>query len=132
MEKTLVLIKPDAVKRQLVGEIIKTYEGKGLIIEKMKMIYAEDEKLKAHYAIHSQKPFYNRLLDFMKSGPVVAMALSGANAIEMVRILNGNTNPCLAESGSIRGRYASDVTENCVHGSDSLASAEREIQIWFE
>lgn len=132
LERTLVIIKPDAVRRRLIGEIIKTYEEKGLNIEKLKMLRADDETLKAHYMSHLHKPFYDRLFKFMQSGPVIAMVLNGSNAIEMVRILNGATNPCEAVSGSIRGRFATDVTENCVHSSDSIESAEREIEIWFE
>lgn len=131
-EKTLVLIKPDMVRRHLVGEVIRTYEAKGLRIERLQMFDSTESKLKAHYYCHEGKVFYDRLIAFMSSGPIVAMVLEGPNAVDLVRKINGATDPCMAESGSIRGRFATDVTENCVHASDSVDTAAAEIEIWFE
>lgn len=132
IEKTLVLIKPDIVKRHLVGEVIKTYEAKGLVIRQMKMYDSPERQLKAHYFCHEGKSFYQKLMTFMMSGPIIAMVIEGQDAVEIVRRINGATDPCSAEAGSIRGRFATDVTENCVHGSDSVLTAEKEISIWFE
>lgn len=131
MEQTLVIIKPDGVKRALIGRIIERYEVKNLKIRAMKFENAPLETLERHYEEHVGKPFYESLLTFMRSGPVVVMALYGENAIELVRKINGATDFLKADSGSIRGQYAYCTTENLVHGSDSKASAEREIAIWF-
>lgn len=131
MEKTLVLIKPDAVKRGLVGEIINLYEKKGLQIEKMKWFEPDKDRLAAHYRVHEGKAFYDSLMAFMLSGPLVAMVLKGDNAISVVRKINGATDYLEAECGSIRGLYAYSKTENCVHGSDGVDSATCEIDVWF-
>ena len=131
MERTLVIIKPDGVRRGLIGEIISRYEKKGLKISNIKMIYADEEILREHYAEHLGKSFYKDLLDFMMSGRIVVMVVEGKNVVETVRKINGKTNPLEAEMGSIRGDFANFVTENIVHGSDSAESAEREISIWF-
>lgn len=131
MEQTLVIIKPDGVKRALIGRIIERYEVKNLKIRAMKFENAPLETLEKHYEEHVGKPFYESLLTFMRSGPVVVMALYGENAIELVRKINGATDFLKADSGSIRGQYAYCTTENLVHGSDSKESAEREIGIWF-
>jgi len=131
MEQTLVIIKPDGVKRALIGRIIERYEVKNLKIRAMKFESATQEILEKHYEEHVGKAFYDDLLTFMKSGPIVVMALYGENAIELVRKINGATDFLKADSGSIRGQYAFCTTENLVHGSDSKASAEREIGIWF-
>ena len=130
-QKTLVIIKPDAVKRGLVGEIIRLYEIKGLKIIRMSMLTASDVVLQAHYSEHTGKSFYNTLLTFMKSGPLVALVIEGPEAVEVVRKINGATNHLEAEYGTIRGLYALSVTENCVHGSDSEESALKEMAIWF-
>jgi len=131
VQKTLVIIKPDAVKRGLVGEIVSRYEIKGLKISDMKLLNATDVLLEAHYAAHVDKAFYSNLLAFMKSGPMIALILEGLDAVELVRKINGATHYLEADCGSIRGLYASSVTENCVHGSDSEESALKEINIWF-
>lgn len=131
IEKTLVIIKPDAVKRKLIGKIVSVYEEKGLSIDKMALLMAEDSKLEQHYRIHAEKSFYPQLMAFMKSGPMVVLSVSGENAIDLVRRLNGATNPCESEVGSIRGRFAISATFNCVHGSDSFENAENEHRIWF-
>ncbi len=130
-EKTLVLIKPDAVKRGLIGTIIHRYEAAGLEIEKMKWTIPSETVLKEHYAEHIDKPFYGDLSAFMQSGPVVAMVLSGNEAVARVRQINGATDFKKADCGSIRGHYGCDITENLVHGSDSVYSAQREIRVWF-
>ena len=131
MEQTLVLIKPDAVSRQLTGEILNRYERKGLTITAMKLLQTPRSIAEEHYAEHKDKAFFGELVDFLTSGPLVAMVLSGKNAIACVRALNGATNPVEATPGSIRGDYALSMDANVVHASDSLESAQREIQIWF-
>lgn len=132
MERSLVIIKPDGVKRGLIGEVISRIEKKELIISDLKMIQADEEILKKHYAEHVNKDFFQDLLHFMMSGKVIVMVVMGENAIETIRKINGKTNPIEAELGSIRGDFAHSVTQNIVHGSDSKKSAEREIRIWFE
>jgi nucleoside-diphosphate kinase len=131
-QQTLVIIKPDAVKKSIVGEIIKLYENKGLKIKQMKMLTASEALLEDHYAPHVGKPFYKTLLTFMQSGPMIVLVLEGPDAVEVVRKINGATNYLEAEYGSIRGLFAHSVTENCVHGSDSEENAIREIEIWFQ
>lgn len=135
MEKTLVLIKPDGVKRNLCGEIIRRIEAKGYVITKMEMTTASRKTLSAHYAEHEGKPFFEPLLDFMSSGPLVALQVEGERVIEGFRSLAGTTDPTTAAPGTIRGDLGRDwgkaVVENLVHGSDSTLSAERELKIWF-
>lgn len=131
MERTLVIVKPDGVKRGLIGEVISRYERKGLKIVECKMLHADRPTLEKHYIEHKVKPFYEELISYMMQGSVLAMIVEGNNAIKIVRNINGKTNPAEAEPGSIRGDYANTMTENIVHASDSLESAEREISIWF-
>lgn len=131
MERTLVIIKPDGVKRGLIGEVVSRIEKKGLIISDLKMIQADEEILREHYAEHVNKDFFQDLINFMMSGKMIVMVVMGEKAIETVRKINGKTNPIEAEMGSIRGDFAYSVTENIVHGSDSEESAEREIRIWY-
>lgn len=131
MEKTFAMIKPDAVQRGLVGTIIGRYEAKGLRIAGMKIMQVTDEIAKQHYAEHVEKPFFPGLLQYITSGPVVALVLEGKNAVEEVRKMNGATNPLNAACGTIRGDFAQEVGRNVVHGSDSVASAAREIAIYF-
>lgn len=131
MEKTLVLIKPDAVERKLMGEIISAYEKKGLHICALKLMTPSEEIAEEHYAEHKDKSFFSNLIEFLKRGEVCAMIVEGENAVEAVRKINGATDPLNAEAGSIRGTYAMSKSENCVHGSDSKESAKREIKIWF-
>jgi len=134
-ESTLILIKPDGVRRALVGEIISRVEAKGYVIDAVKMLSPERKTLEAHYAEHHGKPFYEPLLEFMSSGPIVAIIASGNRVIEGFRSLAGTTDPTVAAPGTIRGDLARDqgtkVVQNLVHGSDSLESAAREIGIWF-
>ncbi len=131
MEKTFAMIKPDAVQRGLVGTIIGRYEAKGLRIAGMKIMQVTDEIAKQHYAEHVEKPFFPGLLQYITSGPVVALVLEGKNAVEEVRKMNGATNPLNAACGTIRGDFAQEVGRNVVHGSDSVESAAREIAIYF-
>ena len=131
MEETLVLIKPDGVKRQICGEILTRYERKGLIIKAMKLLQTPKELAQEHYAEHKDKPFFGELVDFITSGPVLAFVLAGKNAVTSVRTINGATNPVDATPGSIRGNYALTMDSNVVHASDSVDSAAREIHLWF-
>ena len=134
-QQTLILVKPDGVKRGLVGEVIARVERKGYKISNLKMLTADRELLAKHYAEHEGKPFYEPLLEFMMSGPIVAMVAEGERVIEGFRKLAGTTDPTTAEAGTIRGDLARDmgtkVVQNIVHGSDSPESAEREIKIFF-
>lgn len=135
IEETLVLIKPDGVARGLTGEIIRRIEAKGYLITGLCMLKATPEQLKAHYAEHEGKPFYPPLIEFMSSGPLVAIRVSGNRVIEGFRVLAGTTDPTTAAPGTIRGDLGRDwgekVQKNLVHGSDSVESANRELAIWF-
>ena len=131
-QRTLVLCKPDAVQRGLVGRIISRFEEKGLKIAGMKMLQVDEALAGRHYAEHLEKPFYPELLAFITASPVVALAVEGDNAVEVVRNLMGVTNPQKAGSGTIRGDFGLNLTMNLVHGSDSLASAQRELALFFE
>jgi nucleoside-diphosphate kinase len=134
-ERTLILVKPDGVRRQLIGEVLSRVEAKGYTIAAIKMVQADRSILAAHYAEHEGKPFYEPLVEFMMSGPVVAVIAEGNRVIEGFRKLAGATDPTVAEPGTIRGDLARDqgtkVVQNIVHGSDSAQSAAREIGIWF-
>jgi nucleoside-diphosphate kinase len=131
-QRTLVLCKPDAVQRGLVGRIIARFERKGLKIAGMKMLTVDEGLASRHYAEHLEKAFYPELRDFITSSPVIAMAIEGENAVEVVRDLMGVTNPQDATPGTIRGDFGLNLTRNLVHGSDSLASAKREVGLFFE
>ena len=134
-EKTLILVKPDGVRRGLVGEVISRIETKGYAIDALRMLQADATLLEKHYAEHVGKPFYDPLVEFMMSGPIVAIVASGNRVIEGFRSLAGATDPTVAAPGTIRGDLARDqgtkVMQNLVHGSDSPESAAREIQIFF-
>jgi nucleoside-diphosphate kinase len=131
LERTLVLVKPDGVQRGLVGEVISRLEVKGLKLVAAKMVLPDEGLVKVHYAEHEGKPFYGPLVDFLTSGPVMAMVVEGEGAIAVVRNLVGPTNPANAPPGTIRGDLGLQVSRNVVHASDSAASAEREIGLWF-
>ena len=131
MSRTLILVKPDAFERGLTGEVIDRFERKGLRPVAMKLMVADEEIANRHYAEHAEKPFFGELVTFITGGPLVAMVLEGNEAVAAARQLIGATNPLEAATGSIRGDYATEVTFNLVHGSDSDESAEREISIWF-
>ena len=130
-ERTLVLIKPDGVRRGLAGEVLSRIERKGLRIVAMDMRVVGRDLAETHYAEHAGKPFYGSLVEFITSGPLVAMVVEGPRAIEAFRALAGATDPVKAAPGTIRGDYALEVQDNIVHGSDSADSAEREIKIFF-
>jgi nucleoside-diphosphate kinase len=135
IEETLVLIKPDGVARNLIGEIIGRIEAKGYQVVDLRLIQADRELLGQHYAEHEGKPFYEPLVSFMESGPVVAIRVAGHRVIEGFRSLAGTTDPTTAAPGTIRGDLGRDwglaVQQNLVHGSDSVESAERELALWF-
>jgi len=130
-QRTLVILKPDAVRRRLVGDILARYEAKGLSIVAMEQRTIDAAKADEHYAEHVERDFYPPLRDFVTSGPLVALVLEGDEAIEVVRALNGATDGRKAAPGTIRGDLSLSNRENLVHGSDSPESAEREIGIWF-
>ncbi|MFC2082688.1 nucleoside-diphosphate kinase [Candidatus Bipolaricaulota bacterium] len=131
-ERTLVLCKPDAVQRGFVGQIVSRFERKGLKIAGMKMVRVDETLANRHYQEHVEKAFYPELRGFITSSPVVALAIEGDNAVEVVRGLMGTTNPQKAAPGTIRGDLGINFTKNLVHGSDSQASAEREIALFFD
>lgn len=130
-ERTFVAIKPDGVKRGLIGRIIRKIEDKGFKIVALKMLQVSDELAAKHYEEHAGKPFYDALIKFITSGPIVAMVLQGENAVSSVRKFMGKTNPDEAEVGSIRGDFAQVMRYNTIHGSDCKESAEREINLYF-
>ena len=131
VERTLVLCKPDAVQRGLAGSVIGRLERKGLKIVGLKMMRVDESLANRHYAEHLEKAFYPDLRDFISSSPVIAMAIEGENAVDVVRRLVGATNPQEAAAGTIRGDFGLDLTMNLVHGSDSPASAKRELALFF-
>ena len=131
MSRTLILVKPDAFERGLSGEVIARFERKGLRLTALKLITIDEEFAKQHYAEHAEKPFFGELVTFITGGPLVAMVLEGTEAVDAARQIIGATNPLEAAPGSIRGDYATEVTFNLVHGSDSDDSAAREIALWF-
>ena len=131
VEKTLSIIKPGAVKRNLTGKIIAMFEEKGLCVVAQKKIWLSKIQAGLFYAVHKEKPFFDELCNFMSSGPIVVQVLQGSNAIELNRQIMGNTNPEQAESGTIRKEFALSITENSAHGSDSVETAEEEIKFFF-
>jgi nucleoside-diphosphate kinase len=131
VSRTLILVKPDAFERALSGEVIARFERKGLRIAALKTMTAGEEIAHAHYAEHTEKPFFGELVEFITRGTLVAMVLEGPEAVVAARQVIGATNPVEAAPGSIRGDFALELTFNMVHGSDSDESAEREIGIWF-
>lgn len=131
MERSLVLIKPDAVQRGLAGEIICRLERKGLKIVAMKMLHMDRKLAQRHYAVHKGKPFFDDLVRFITSSPLIAIVFQGKNAVEIIRQLMGETNPAKASSGTIRGDFGIDIAYNLIHGSDSLENASTEIDLFF-
>ncbi len=131
MEETLVLVKGDGVRRRLVGEIVRRIEAKGLDIGAMKLMDVSRELAEEHYAEHREKPFFEELVEFITSTPVVAMRIQGEGAIKVMRNLMGATNPAEAAPGTIRGDLALSMPDNLVHGSDSPESADRELGLFF-
>ena len=131
VERTLVLIKPDAVQRGLAGDILARFERRGLAIRAARFLQVDRELAERHYAEHAEKPFFGELVEFITSAPTLALALEGESAISVVRTTMGATNPTDAAPGTIRGDLALAMPDNLVHGSDSPESAEREIELWF-
>jgi len=131
-ERTFVMIKPDGVGRRLCGEVISRFERKGLKLSALKMQVMTAGLAKKHYAEHSEKPFFGELVEFITSGPTIQMVWEGENAVEIVRKMNGATNPGNADVGTIRGDFGMNVQNNLVHASDSLDTAKREIALYFE
>lgn len=131
MQRTLVMIKPDGVRRGLVGECIRRFEQRGLKIVALKMVLPSRELAEKHYAVHREKPFYEELVQFITSGPVVAMVLEGPNAVPLVRTMMGALDPLQAQPGTIRGDFTCDKQMNIIHGSDSAETAAEEIALWF-
>lgn len=131
-EKSFLMLKPDAVKRKLAGKIISRLEEKGLKIVAAKMLIIDDDLAKEHYGEHSEKPFFKDLVDYITSGPVLAMVIEGSECITLIRKIVGATNPKEADLGTIRGDYAIDTGRNIIHASDSPTSAQREIALFFK
>jgi nucleoside-diphosphate kinase len=131
-ERTLILIKPDAVQRQLIGKIVDRYEARGLRIVGMKLVQADRALAEEHYAVHREKPFFAGLVEFITSSPLVAMCVEGPNAIAVCRDITGKTRPHEAAPGSIRGDLALDTGHNLVHASDSPENAAVELALWFK
>jgi nucleoside-diphosphate kinase len=132
MENTLVLVKPDGVKKGVIGEIIRRFEQRGLQIVALKMLRLTSEKAQIHYEEHKDKAFFGELVNFITSGPIVAMVVRGEKAIKVVRTMMGATNPVDSAPGTIRGDLALSMSQNIIHGSDSELSAIREIKIYFQ
>ena len=131
METTLVLLKPDAVRRNLMSEIIGRFERRGFRFRGMRLLQLDRATAELHYEAHKERPFFGELVDFITSGPIVAMALEADGAVQVVRDMMGKTNPLESAPGTIRGDFALVLSENVIHGSDSVASAERELAIYF-
>ncbi|ASN05512.1 nucleoside-diphosphate kinase [Virgibacillus necropolis] len=131
MEKTFLMVKPDGVQRNLVGEIVRRFESKGFKLVGAKLMVISDDLAKTHYGEHKERPFFGELVDFITSGPVFAMAWEGENVITSARDMMGKTNPLEAVSGTIRGDFGMTVGKNIIHGSDSAESAERELKLFF-
>lgn len=131
MEKTFIMVKPDGVQRGLIGEIVSRFEKKGFVLAGAKLMQISNELAEEHYGEHKERPFFGELVDFITSGPVFAMVWEGEDVVKTSRHMIGATNPQEANPGSIRGDYAVTVGKNIIHGSDSLESAEREINLFF-
>jgi len=131
LERTLILIKPDAMARGLAGEILARFERRGLVVHEARLVRVDKDLAERHYAEHSEKPFFGELVSFITSGPTLALALEGEGAIATARVTIGATNPAEATPGSIRGDFALAMPNNLVHGSDSPESAQRELELWF-
>jgi nucleoside-diphosphate kinase len=130
-ERTLVLIKPDAMQRRLAGEILARFEQRGLGVRAAKLVHVDEALAGEHYSEHREKPFFGELVEFITSSPTLALVLEGESAVKVVRTTMGATNPVDSAPGTIRGDLALAMPDNLVHGSDSLESAEREIALWF-
>ncbi|HEY3335118.1 MAG TPA: nucleoside-diphosphate kinase [Candidatus Limnocylindrales bacterium] len=131
LERTLLLVKPDGVQRQMVGRVLTRFEERGLKLVGLKLVQTSRELAETHYAVHRERPFFAGLVEFITSGPLVAAALEGPNAIAIVRAMNGATRPHEAAPGSIRGDFAVETAQNLVHASDSVENAAAELALWF-
>jgi nucleoside-diphosphate kinase len=131
-QRTLLLVKPDGVQRQLVGRVLARFEERGLKLVGLKLVHVDRALAEEHYAVHADKPFFRGLVEFITSGPLVAAALEGPNAIALVRAMNGATRPHEAAPGSIRGDFAVETAQNLVHASDSVETAATELALWFK
>ena len=131
MERSLVLVKPDAIQRRLGGTIISRLEGQGLKLVALKMLHMDKALAERHYAIHAGKPFFADLIDYITSTPIIAIVLEGNRAVEVIRKIMGGTDPAKAEAGTIRHDFGVDIQQNAVHGSDSTETAEKEIKLFF-
>jgi len=131
MERSLVLIKPDAMQRRLAGAIISRLEQRGLKLVAIKMLHLDKALARRHYAVHAGKPFFDGLVDYISSAPIIAIIFEGESAVEVVRKTMGATDPARAEPGTIRGDFGLDIERNAVHGSDSVETAEEEIKLFF-
>ncbi|MFJ7734843.1 nucleoside-diphosphate kinase [Lysinibacillus sp. NPDC097287] len=131
IEQTFLMVKPDGVERQVIGDIVDRFERRGFVLKGAKLMVIPTELAEKHYAEHSERPFFGELVEFITSGPVFAMVWEGENVIKLARTMMGATKPEESNPGTIRGDYATTVSHNIIHGSDSLASAEREIGLFF-
>ena len=131
MERTFLMVKPDGVQRRLVGEIMRRFENKGFALAGLQMLTPSRAMAEAHYGVHRGKPFFESVVGFISSGPVVAMIWEGEDAVALARKVIGATKPADAAPGTIRGDYANTIEQNLIHGSDSVENAEAEIGIWF-
>lgn len=131
MERTFIMIKPDGVQRGLIGDVIKRFETKGFTLVAMKFMAVSRELAEQHYDVHKERPFFQGLVDFITSSPVVAMVWSGEGVVASARKIIGATNPLSAEPGTLRGDFCIEVGRNLIHGSDAIETAQREIALWF-
>lgn len=132
MERTFVAVKPDGVQRQLVGEILRRFESKGFKLVGLKLIHPSRELAENHYAVHKERPFFGSLVEFITSGPVVAMVWEGDGVVASARKIIGATNPLSSEPGTIRGDFGVNIGRNLIHGSDAIETAQTEIGLWFK
>jgi nucleoside-diphosphate kinase len=131
VERTFVMVKPDGVQRNIVGEVIRRYEAKGFTLVGLKMLKVSRELAEKHYGVHKERPFFGSLVDFITSGPVVAMVWQGDGVVASARKIIGATNPLNAEPGTIRGDFGVSIGRNLIHGSDAIETAQTEIALWF-
>lgn len=132
MERTFIMIKPDGVQRNLIGEVIKRFENKGFTLVGMKLMAVSQELAEKHYDVHKERPFFTDLVSFIVSSPVVAMVWEGEGVVSSARKLIGATDPLAADTGTIRGDFAVNIGRNLIHGSDAIETAQREIALWFK
>lgn len=132
MERTFIAIKPDGVQRKLIGEVIRRFEAKGFTLVGLKLMQVSQELAEEHYSVHKERPFFGSLIEFITSGPLVAMVWEGEGVVASARKIIGATNPLTAEPGTIRGDFGISVGRNLIHGSDGIETAQTEIKLWFQ